>query len=69
MESKTTRHSLITSSNGAVAVMDALFVLVTFNYDTMIENALLGREVIIRDIDGYVTDDRYKLVKVHGSVN
>jgi len=44
-------------------------VLVTFNYDTMIENALLGREVIIRDIDGYVTDDRYKLVKVHGSVN
>ena len=43
---------------------------VTFNYDTMLEDAMLqtiGFEVV--DLDGYVQRSDYLLVKLHGSIN
>ena len=43
---------------------------VTFNYDTMIEQAM--RQVLrleIRDLDSYISHDDYALIKLHGSVN
>ena len=42
--------------------------LVTFNYDTMLEQALPAVGVKIAEMDDYVTQN-YKLIKLHGSVN
>lgn len=42
--------------------------LVTFNYDTMLENVLpFGTR--ISTMNHYVIDDNFKLIKLHGSVN
>jgi len=43
--------------------------LVTFNYDTMIEDALQAFGVQIDALEDYVGNDRFKLIKLHGSVN
>ena len=43
--------------------------LVTFNYDRLIEDALPAVGVDIREIPDYIADDRYRLLKLHGSVN
>jgi hypothetical protein len=42
--------------------------LVTFNYDTMLEEALPTVDVDIRSIGSYVSSSRYKVIKLHGSV-
>ena len=44
-------------------------VLVTFNYDRLIENALTSLKVSISDLPDYLTHDQIKLIKLHGSVN
>ena len=44
-------------------------VVVTFNYDTMIEDAFEVVGVKISSMSDYVRDSRYQLVKIHGSVN
>jgi hypothetical protein len=45
-------------------------VMVTFNYDYMLERAAAGSPLNFRlsDIDSYVGRDDYKLIKPHGSV-
>lgn len=43
--------------------------LVTFNYDRLLENALFGVGVRIHQLPDYISDPRYKLLKIHGSVN
>jgi len=43
--------------------------LVTFNYDTMLEDALPLVGVEINNIDDYVAYGNYKIIKLHGSVN
>jgi hypothetical protein len=43
--------------------------LVSFNYDTMLEDALPTAGITIRDLRDYVSSDDYKIVKLHGSVN
>jgi hypothetical protein len=43
--------------------------LVTFNYDRMIEGALPVLGVNIKGLEDYIAGPRYKLVKLHGSVN
>jgi hypothetical protein len=43
--------------------------LVTFNYDTMLERALLPFDVSITSLEGYVNNKTWKLFKLHGSVN
>jgi len=43
-------------------------LLVTFNYDTMLEAALNTRGVAIGSIPAYVATN-YKVIKLHGSVN
>ena len=48
---------------------DEQVCLVTFNYDTMIEGALPVVGVNIKELRDYIEDPRYKLVKLHGSVN
>jgi hypothetical protein len=59
-----------------VALMDRLrrkqaggICLVTFNYDTMIEHALRSVDVEIDGLPSYVSNDSYKLIKLHGSAN
>lgn len=48
---------------------DEQVCLVTFNYDTMLETALGTVGVNIQTLPDYVADRRYKLIKLHGSVN
>ena len=43
--------------------------MVTFNYDTMIEDALPVVGVKISTIDDYISDRTYTVIKAHGSVN
>lgn len=43
--------------------------LVTFNYDTLLEESLPTIGVTIRDIPDYVANDHCKLFKLHGSIN
>ena len=49
---------------------DLKVAFVTFNYDTMLEDALsVVMNLPIKTIDDYVKSPEYKLFKVHGSVN
>jgi SIR2-like domain len=41
---------------------------VTFNYDTLIEEALRSHYVPIKSMRDYISDTRYKLLKLHGSI-
>jgi hypothetical protein len=43
---------------------------VTFNYDTFIEQAFADstRRIRMRELGEYISDDRYKVIKLHGSV-
>ena len=44
--------------------------LVTFNYDTMLEDALSEMRVqLSSEMSSYIADDVCKVFKVHGSVN
>jgi hypothetical protein len=42
---------------------------VTFNYDTLLEDGLSTFGVNIADISHYISNDSFKLFKLHGSVN
>lgn len=42
---------------------------VTFNYDVLLENALLAIDVHFPDISSYVSNINYKLFKLHGSTD
>jgi len=44
-------------------------LLVTFNYDKMIEDALPSVGVAVDELSHYISDDAFKLFKLHGSVN
>lgn len=44
-------------------------LLVTFNYDTLIEKSLESVGLSIKSIDDYIAHPKYKLFKVHGSAN
>jgi len=48
---------------------DEPVLLVTFNYDSMLERALGPFGVTIRSLADYVSNDVYKIIKLHGSVN
>lgn len=43
--------------------------VVTFNYDRIIEDALTSAGVPIAKLSDYISNDRFKLFKVHGSIN
>lgn len=43
--------------------------LVTFNYDTLLEEALRVVSISIGDMKHYIENDVYKIIKVHGSMN
>jgi hypothetical protein len=42
---------------------------VTFNYDTLFEDALRAIGLPLDTMDDYIANDRFKLIKVHGSVD
>jgi hypothetical protein len=44
-------------------------LLITFNYDRLIEEALLSVGIKITNISDYIKDRHFKLFKLHGSVN
>jgi hypothetical protein len=45
-------------------------VFVTFNYDTMLESDLRAYGVLqIESLDDYISDSKYRLIKLHGSWN
>jgi hypothetical protein len=48
---------------------DDRVLLATFNYDTLIEEALSGIGVRLADIGDYIKHPSYRLFKLHGSVN
>jgi hypothetical protein len=43
--------------------------LVTFNYDTLLEEAFLSLGRPFRSLDDYISESDYKIIKPHGSVN
>lgn len=43
--------------------------LVTFNYDTMLEDAIADFDIKIRNLSDYVSHTDYMIIKLHGSVN
>jgi len=43
--------------------------LVTFNYDTMLEDALALIGIKINSLTDYISSDDYKIIKLHGSIN
>jgi len=43
--------------------------LVTFNYDTMLDEALATVGIEIRSLDSYIESPHYKVIKVHGSIS
>jgi UDP-2,3-diacylglucosamine pyrophosphatase LpxH len=43
--------------------------LVTFNYDRLIESALSANGLQIRHLPDYITNEKWKLIKLHGSIN
>src|SRR5262249_1630173 len=48
---------------------DNSVLLVTFNYDRLIEKALASLKISITDLPDYVSNHKVKLIKLHGSVN
>jgi SIR2-like domain len=44
-------------------------LLITFNYDRLIEHALTSLKISLSDFPDYISHDRIKLIKLHGSVN
>jgi SIR2-like domain len=44
-------------------------ILVTFNYDRLLDQALHHFDVNIKSIDDYIINDKVKLFKLHGSIN
>ena len=44
-------------------------LIVTFNYDRLIERALESLGVFMTEINGYISNSKIKLIKLHGSVN
>lgn len=43
--------------------------LTTFNYDTMLENALRHVGVNINGLQDYISSENYKIIKLHGSID
>jgi SIR2-like domain len=43
--------------------------IVSFNYDRLVEDALRSRGTSIALLDDYIANDRFKLFKVHGSID
>ena len=43
--------------------------LVTFNYDKLIEDALAGMGLVMSIMESYVSDAKFKLIKLHGSID
>ena len=43
--------------------------IVTFNYDCMIEKALVSVGIEIGKLGHYISDDKFKLFKLHGSID
>jgi len=48
---------------------DELILLVTFNYDTLIEFALNRFNIVIKALPDYVSHGTFKLIKLHGSID
>lgn len=48
---------------------DEQVCLVTFNYDKILEKALSSVGVAVQNLSDYISHDRYKLIKLHGSVD
>jgi hypothetical protein len=44
-------------------------LLVTFNYDRMIEDALTSVDITIREFPDYIRNNSFKLFELHGSVH
>ena len=63
-----TNYTLLDEIEGWRSKQNELVRLVTFNYDTMIEQALPSVGVKIAAMHDYISQ-RYALIKHHGSVN
>ncbi len=48
---------------------DETVCLVTFNYDTMIEQALKAHDRPLINLNDYISRDDYRLIKLHGSID
>lgn len=50
---------------------DEVVTYITFNYDTMLEDALSAtyRDFVVDSMDAYLSNPKMKLIKPHGSVN
>ena len=44
-------------------------LLVTFNYDRLLEDAMTAVRLNIKQLPDYISDRKFKLIKLHGSIN
>ena len=64
-----TNHVTLLDQLRRVKVSNEPAMLITFNYDRLIEDALKSVRVNITSIHDYIQHNEFKLFKLHGSVN
>jgi hypothetical protein len=65
----TTNYKALLDELDRCVPRDEIIGLVTFNYDRLIEEALRSRGRKIDALDHYISDVRFKLFKLHGSID
>jgi hypothetical protein len=67
IKSQTTYRALLGQIDRQLKGEPACFV--TFNYDTLLEEAFTSLGIEFESLDDYVSRDTYKVIKLHGSTN
>jgi len=65
----TTNYKTLLDELDRCVPRDEMISLVTFNYDRLLENALKSRGLAIAALDHYISGSRFKLFKLHGSID
>jgi len=67
IKSQTTYRALLGQIDRQLKGKPACFV--TFNYDTLLEEAFTSLGIRLESLNDYVSGDTYKVIKLHGSTN
>jgi hypothetical protein len=64
-----TNYVILLDQLRRVRIKNETVLLITFNYDRLIEDALTSVGLLISEFPHYIQNDAFKLFKLHGSVN
>ena len=65
----TNYHFLVSRLDRWARQRDECVLYVTFNYDTLLEQACRQADLYVKDLDSYISHPRAKVFKPHGSTN